>query len=143
MAIRYFNLKKGSEKVNGGLIRVNTSESDLEKLADFNGDFAFSPWEFEYLGEEGEDRIYEIHIPNEKAVASPEVDALGGPTSIVGPVSDGPTDILKVKLGKEGELGFYDPNQKGFYLSEVSEEAAKRNRSDAGNWALQRAYIVE
>jgi len=142
MTIRYFNLKKGSPTVNGGLIEVDTSRGDLEKLADFNGDFASSPWKFKSLGREGKDEIYEVALPNETILNSPGRDTLGGRIGVPLPVPNGQPRVVKLKLSKSGELTLYQLLE-GIYLSEIPEKKAKEMRQDAFLWASQRAYICE
>lgn len=142
MAIRYFNLKEGSDKVNGGVIRVDSSLDGLEKLTDFDGDFASNPWTFRHLRKEGEDDIYDVVIPDEEIAVGVGKDALGGRIGVPSPVSKGSPHRVKLKLTPQGELKLYQPSDE-FYLSEMSEEEAKKNRGDGARWAMQRAYICE
>ncbi|MBA7660358.1 hypothetical protein ES703_68360 [subsurface metagenome] len=143
MTVRYFNLKKGSEKVYGGIIKVNTSIKGLERLSNPQGDWVLTPWTFEHVGVENGEDVYDIRMPNERAVNSPGRDVLGGEMGVAQAVSNGPPSVLRLKLNKEGEIRFYNPEQKGFYLNEVSRKAAKEHREFGENWALQRAYIYE
>lgn len=129
MAVRYFNLKRGSEEVHGGIIEVDFSK--LEKMSNHHGDFSFTPYSFNNLGVENRDEIYEIIIPNESV-------PYGGSGKAV---SIDPADVLKVRLSENGQLRFYDPNQERFYLDEVSKEEANKNISDAENHAFMRSLI--
>ncbi len=140
--MRYFNLKEGSEKM-GGIIKVNTSMQGLEKLSNPQGDRVFTPWAFEYIGIENEEDVYRVFIPHELAVRSSGQDAIGGEIGVAKVVLDGLPSTLKLILNKKGELRFYNPDQKGFYLNEVSEKAAKKHEEFEKYWALQRAYIYE
>ncbi len=129
MVVRYFNLKQEREDVHGGIIEVDISK--LEKMSNPHGDFAFTPYSFNSLGVEEGDDIYEIILPQEHVPF--------GNSGKAEPI--GPTKILKVRLSVEGMLKFYDSNQEGFYLSEVSEKVAKKNISDAENHAYTRGLL--
>lgn len=141
--IRYFNLKEDPEKF-GGIIRVDTSIKGLvEKLSNPQGDFIFTPWTFKHVRSEQEGDVYEINMPNELAANIPGRDALGGKIGVAIAGPNDPPSILKIILNKKGEIRFYNPEQKGFYLSEISEKAVEKHREAGENWALQRAYILE
>ncbi len=143
MTIRYFNLKEGRRDVLGGIIKVDTSASDLEKLTDFDGDFASTPWKFKLLRREGKNEIYEMLIPNEEIIMGQGQDALGGKIGVPVSVSKGLPRTLKLRLTSQGEIQLYDSNKRNIYLTEMNEEEAKDVRKSGENWALQRAYIFE
>ena len=134
MAIRYFNLKQGDRKVQGGVIKVDTSKKRLEKLVDFSGDFHGTGYNFEFLKSEADCNVYEFSIPNEKIINSSE--------GIPVPVETGSPDKIELKLNSKGELSL-SKFEKIIYLTEISEAEAEKIRTDAENWALQRAYIYE
>lgn len=142
MVVRYFNLKEKSPTVNGGIIKVDTSERLENRLIDFNGDFAFSPWEFRHIGREVDDEIYEITLKEEKAVSVPGRDALGGLIGMPIGTTIGPDRIIRLRLNLGGELKL-DSSSERIYLSEISEEKAEEMKHDAFLWAYQRAYIYE
>ena len=142
MTARYFNLKKGNPDVHGGLIKIDTSAGELERLADFNGDFGTNPWTFNHLGVEGENLLYEVVMPNEEIVVGPARDSIGGRVSIPGPVPKGPAERLKLELTPQGDLRLHEQSE-GFFLSEVSEKEAKKSYEQARAWAYQRAYVCE
>lgn len=137
MTVRYFNLKQGSEKVSGGIIKVNTSKQGLEKLTDFSGDFGGTGYNFEFLKRENGCEVYEISIPNEKIIAYNYKGAV-----ISAPIDVGKPLALKLKLDEKGKLSLYSETKK-VYLEEISENSARKLQEDGSNWALQRAYIVE
>lgn len=114
---------------------MDPSASDLEKLTDFNGDLASSLWGFRPIGREGEDKIYEVSLPNEEIV-----DMADGLRHFPISATKGPPFTIRLKLTGQGELTLYQPSEK-IYLSEVSEAKASELRDAAARWSLQRAYF--
>lgn len=132
MVVRYFNLKQGSEKVFGHVIKVNVSAKGIEKLTELNGDFSSTSSSFKLFKEEDGCEIYTMLIPNEKIV-----NATGIPT----PVRNGEPASINLKFSREGEISLYGTDKIGVYIHEISGKEANEMRSAAGRWALQRAWV--
>ena len=134
MAERYFNLKIGSEKVNGAIIRVNSNEADLEKrIHQFCA--GVSSYKFKELKKEREEVTYELEIPNVRYVPME-----GIPT----PVEAGPSIVMGLRVSSTGGLSLDSvPEGVKVYLSEVSKERAEKLKEEAECFELLRAYVFE
>jgi hypothetical protein len=141
MAVRYFNIKEGSEKVFGGVIEVNTSAELEKRVQDFYEDGSY---EFKHLSSTKTRDIYRLRIPDIKYSSMPARDAIGGRTNVAAPYEAGRATMLEIAITQDGELKLHKmPKNKKIFVNEISAKKARELKEGKVNWDLTRAYIAE
>ena len=99
MKTRYFNLKIGSQNTNGWVIRVDPSESDINrKLRDFFGE---DDYQFNHV----EAGIYDMSIPDKTYVNfTTPTNEFGGNINVPVPVEHGLLALLRIEVMNDSML---------------------------------------
>ncbi len=138
---RYFNVKKGSPKVNGGVIEVDISQHLEERLRDFIDNDGTKPWDFRLIKSFTKGVFYKAIIPKQKFTAGAHIPTLCIDNISAGYVVTG-ENRANVFLTNEGEL-IIRKTEKGekVYVNEIDLDAAEKMREEAENWCGLQLYV--
>lgn len=142
--MRYYNLKIGNPRANGGLLVVDASASPDSRLRNYALGEECSDYSVEMVSSRDGSSIFRLVDQPKRVERGAGRDALGGKMGLPVAFPVGRANVLELETDSAEILRVHrNSGNTRVTIREITAQEARDAREAARCWALQRAYVYE